>query len=124
MDRALGPWSQSVPYPPWSPVALSTSEFSRVLPASPLAVALQGWGQGCLYQEGQVGQRARPGRGDRGERGSLQSWVLPSAALAVGSSALGVFRRGHQGLQSPTRRAPSTMRKEYVTCGQPLPTTC
>lgn len=48
MDRALGPWFQSVPYPPWSPVALSTSEFSRVPPASPLAVALQGSGGGVF----------------------------------------------------------------------------
>lgn len=120
MDRALGPWSQSVPYPPWSPVALSTSEFSRVPPASPLAVALQGWGEGCLYQEGRAGQRARPGRGGRGETCSLQSRLLLSAALAVGSSVLGFFHRGHQGLQSPARRAPSMMQKECVTCGHSL----
>lgn len=54
VNRAPAPWFQSVPYPLLSPVALSTSEFSRILPESPLAVAttLQGWGKGHLYQEG------------------------------------------------------------------------
>lgn len=73
-----------------------------------------------MYQEGRARQRARPGRGGRGETCSLQSWLLPSAALAVGSSVLGVFHRGHQGLQSPAHRAPSMMQKECVTCGHSL----
>lgn len=69
MDRAQGPRSQSVPGPPWSPVALNTSGSSCTRP-TPLPHHWL-WCQALQRRGG-------------GQRPDLlwQSWVLPSAALA------------------------------------------